>query len=79
MNHECRGAYFVEGYREVFVWFGGKATGGGELFLARLLVTGKDKLGSLLAHFSWRGAFQVRFLDHILIAVDFLDIVVIML
>ena len=28
LNHECRGAYFVEGYREVFVWFGGKATGG---------------------------------------------------
>ena len=71
--------YFVEGYREVFVWFGGKATERGELFLARLLVTGKDKLSSLLAHFSWRGAFQVRFLDHILIAVDFLDIVVIML
>ena len=57
----------------------GKLPKGGELFLARLLVTGKDKLSSLLAHFSWRGAFQVRFLDHILIAVDFLDIVVIML
>ena len=26
LNHECRGVYSVEGYREVFVWFGGKAT-----------------------------------------------------
>ena len=45
-------------------------------FLERLLVTGEEKLNSLLAHFSWREAFQVRFLDHILIVVDFLDIVV---
>ena len=45
-------------------------------FLERLLVTGEEKLSSLLAHFSWRGAFQVRFIDHILVAVDFLDIVV---
>ena len=26
LNHECRGAYSIEGYKEVFVWFGGKAT-----------------------------------------------------
>ncbi|RVW59806.1 Transcription factor TGA2.3 [Vitis vinifera] len=38
-----------EGYREVFVWFGGKATGkGGSSFCEA--TTGKDKLSSLLAH-----------------------------
>ena len=47
-----------------------------EILEERLLVTGEEKLSSLLAHFSWREDFQVRFLDHILVAIYFLDIVV---
>ena len=48
-EEELQREYWRESYRR------------GELFLARLLVTGEEKLSSLLAHFSWRRAFQVRF------------------
>ena len=49
--------------------------GGALLGRVRLVAREEGKHSSLLAHFSWREAFQVHFLDHILIAVVFLDIV----
>ena len=73
------GAGWRDFSERVLVQFGGLEESERSLrvfFLERLLVTGEEKLSSLLAHFSWRGAFQVCFCDHILVAVDFLDIVV---
>lgn len=40
----------------------GKLPEGRKLFLARLQVIGEDKFSSLLAHFSWRGAFLRLFI-----------------
>lgn len=40
----------------------GKLPEGGKLFLARLQVIGEDKFSSLLAYFSWRGAFLRLFI-----------------